>query len=56
MVGYNNLAYLYIGSLEDALSLYERAYEIKREFLGDEHPDVVGVGQNVLLVRGKLGL
>jgi hypothetical protein len=39
---------------EKALPLYEKSYEIRREVLGDTHPDTIAVMHN-LVKRGNVG-
>ncbi len=40
---------------EEALVLYERAYEAKRGILGDQHPEVIGALENLALGYGEVG-
>jgi eukaryotic-like serine/threonine-protein kinase len=43
------------GDYAAALAAFERAYAVKREMLGEAHPEVAGALENVALSHGELG-
>ncbi len=43
------------GVLEEAARLYERALKLHRRYRGEEHPEVLGVMNNLSLLLGDLG-